>query len=780
MLPGVFLREFRGPNAAAAILVALCACSAKAPAGSIRVQAPGFERPERIVDGQAPLDGSAWDGPLASVAKQPGAHIDLDLGAESKVAALWILADHNDAYQVLGSRDGRSFEPLVTFAAVPEGGLRSRKARGLRTRVRHLRVVPGQGDGAYSVAEFVVFEQDPSRWPPAIARAQAAVPEASLRVLALSVALLCCVLLFALPARLRFSGPLVVVALWLGVGYIALRAAAELPLEPLTISAFRGCLALLAACGVLRQALAHGPSPWTRPLPGLTWLLPSLGLLGFASFFHFGQPQFWDQAQGRPTHVHLFDTQVYQPVAKYFPELGFDGVYFASVAAAIDSDPRLSVESLSPLALRDLRDHRIVTVGEVPEALDEVRQRFSSARWRQFVADTAYFRGALGHDGFFRSLLDHGGNATPLWLTVAHLIFDGRKLDETLLLATALIDPVLLLILFAAIAYRFGMPTAAVCALLFGANDFHMGGNTNWAGATLRHDWMVCLGLGLVALRAGRHSTGGALLALSAFLRAFPFFVFVGIAAAGVGQAWQGYRGASPGERAAAVRVALGPALSVAKGAIIASLLCVALSSSLFSLEMWLLWLHKVGLLSADPHPNHMGLRALFMYDFARDYRAVAEQALQLDWQAVQRETLAARYGWYLLSAVTLSAALLWTCRRQPLHRAALIGLLLFVIWLYPANYYLHIIFLYPLLAEAPRGDTWKSLSPRAAGCWTLLLLCCAAQYLTVLEPYLDAHYLQANLIFGVTLAGVLRLASGDIDRGSLLPVSANRRTAPR
>ena len=62
-------------------------------------------------------------------------------------------------------------------------------------------------------------------------------------------------------------------------------------------------------------------------------------------------------------------------------------------------------------------------------------------------------------------------------------------------------DLVLLLLTFVMIGRCFGLRTALVSMVVFGSNDFIMYG-TNWAGSTLRHDWLAYLGLGACAVKS--------------------------------------------------------------------------------------------------------------------------------------------------------------------------------------------------------------------------------------------------------------------------------------
>ena len=71
-------------------------------------------------------------------------------------------------------------------------------------------------------------------------------------------------------------------------------------------------------------------------------------------------------------------------------------------------------------------------------------------------------------------------------MAIAHGLFSLIRPSDFGFICAALIDPLLLLLMFIAILRSFGWRSMLVCALVFGANDFVMYG-TNWSGATLRH-----------------------------------------------------------------------------------------------------------------------------------------------------------------------------------------------------------------------------------------------------------------------------------------------------
>jgi hypothetical protein len=720
--------------------------------GRMGSRVEGVVHAQRLTDGQVPEEGKDWRGPWSTLLRNDKAFVEIDLGAERTLRGAWLQADHNDSYVLSVSRDGRKFEPVWTAGPVRPAGLRMRHTRELSVRARHVRLGAKGGDGRYSVTELLLFDELPAAWPPRIERAHPEPPNQKLRLrIAFATAAICLLLVVA-----RARRPLAFMLLGLGCIIVTADAAREAvlvyPLDGRSISALRAAFACIAAVAVLRLAFVR-PHPPPRGL--VIAALGVSGVLGFASFFHFGAPQFHDHSRGERSYVHYLDMRVYFPAAKYARELRFDGVYAASVAAFEAIEPEMDRAVLDQTPLRDLRDHRVVRVADVRDHIAEVRARFSTERWNEFVADMRYFVDAMGNDMFLRSMLDHGGNATPLWLANVHNLFDGSRASHALLVTTGLLDPLLLLVLFGAIAWAFGPVAACLTMLLFGAHEVHMGGPTNWAGATLRHDWMVALGLGLCALRRGAPAVGGALLALGGFLRVFPALAFFGIAVVALSWLRDERRrvGRWPGwaslRRAPAMR-ALGAGAAV-------SLALFAYASATLGVEAWPQWLHKVGLLSADPRVNHMGVKAMFMYDFTHDLRGVSELSLTSDWVQSQADALASRLPAYYAVAIVFTILLAWASVRQPLERAALFGVSLFIVWLYPANYYLHVGFLLPLIVDAPRSIARERVALPAIVVWFVLCTMCVLEYVAVIEPYMDRHYFMESVLYvAATIACVV------------------------
>ena len=123
------------------------------------------------------------------------------------------------------------------------------------------------------------------------------------------------------------------------------------------MSAARAAAAAIALLALLRgwdRAPPRAAAPKTVVAACATG-----ALLAFACFYNLGRPQFWHHGKQRPMFVHVDDMRIYQPFAKYFDELGYDGVYLASALAYAEDERGGSIDSIGATQIRDLRDFRL-------------------------------------------------------------------------------------------------------------------------------------------------------------------------------------------------------------------------------------------------------------------------------------------------------------------------------------------------------------------------------------------------------------------------------------
>src|SRR5690606_20539786 len=205
------------------------------------------------------------------------------------------------------------------------------------------------------------------------------------------------------------------------------------------------------------------------------------------------------------------------------------------------------------------------------------------------------------------------------------------------------------------------------------------------------------------------------------------------------------------------------PLFTVAAGAAATGALLFLVSSLVVGFDAWSDWYVKVSQLSADPHGNHISLRSLIA-----------------GWEGDQALVLADRMPLYLLGMLFFTGMVFAASRGQHFEQAAILGLILTPVFFYPANYYIHLVWLLPLVMVEHRrakGEPGQANPEhrRAKGepgqanpalnqpfemphVWVggLLLGMCAAQYFTVLETDRGIHFYMASVLLFATLTGML------------------------
>jgi hypothetical protein len=264
----------------------------------------------------------------------------------------------------------------------------------------------------------------------------------------------------------------------------------------------------------------------------------AFALLSMASYYGFFRFE--------AGYIHRWEAFHYALSAKYFTELGFDGLYAASLAAQMESDP----DAPLPGGIRDLRTGLVVPPSEIMGHAEAVRARFDEARWAELVADNHYFLTTCGTGFFERIRRDHGFNATPAWTAIARALLRVIPIDDGGLFLLAMLDPLLLVLLFAVLHRTFGFEPAAAAALVFGLGYLHR--FYFIGGAILRLDWLCATGCALAALERRRWALAGALLGIATGLRVFPALFLFGPLVYGLAELGRG------GERRLLPRLLLG------------------------------------------------------------------------------------------------------------------------------------------------------------------------------------------------------------------------------
>ena len=238
-------------------------------------------------------------------------------------------------------------------------------------------------------------------------------------------------------------------------------------------------------------------------------------ILGGLTFYNFGAPRQYHHEGFLNLHEHFH----YQLGSKFFPELGYNGLYAASMGAQYQSNPDAPWIN----RFRDLRTNQEVPAEASYAALEEVVQHFSTERWESFVADH-HFLMQQGLD-VSRVRLDHGYNGTPAYTSVLRLFTAWIPVGPVGSYALAALDILLILTTFALIHATYGGRVTCLCLALFGLG---FGWRYMYVGAVLRFDWLAAIVGAICALERRRPALAGVLFGYATAARVFPVLLLAG------------------------------------------------------------------------------------------------------------------------------------------------------------------------------------------------------------------------------------------------------------
>jgi hypothetical protein len=238
-------------------------------------------------------------------------------------------------------------------------------------------------------------------------------------------------------------------------------------------------------------------------------------VLGVFNYFQFDRAVF--ESFGEPT-----DITYYYLNSKYLDELGYFGLY----AAVMQADTEHKKRHVEHVAMyRDLRDYELKPMRIGLEHGKTLRdEHFSEARWEAFKSDNDFFFRRFPRKAVTSNyLVDHGYNPPPTWAVLGALLSNAADVEHVHWITQ--VDTLVVIGMFAAIAWAFGWEAAGWAALFFVVT---FSGRWPVLGQSLnRFDWLASL-VGAVCLaKRGWHGSAGALLAYSAMSRVFPAIFFL-------------------------------------------------------------------------------------------------------------------------------------------------------------------------------------------------------------------------------------------------------------
>ncbi len=450
--------------------------------------------------------------------------------------------------------------------------------------------------------------------------------------------------------------------------------------EPLEIAVKAAlCLGAGGALWVAQRLRRRGRPRAAGALAGVC------AVVAVAAYYNFGTFQ-GEGFRRRLRVVHYWEQFHYQLGSRYFPELGYDGLYAASLQAQEETFP----ERVAQDEVRDLRSNEIVPAERLAAQRAEVKARFTPERWRRFAADHDRFLRANPNFYVTQWRRDHGYNPTPAWTFVARL-FNGRgDLGRGALIALSALDPLLMAAAFVAVFRTYGTGVGCASLALFGLG---YAGRYYWiGGAYLRLDWLAAAVGAICALERGRPATAGALFAYATAVRVFPIALLFGPGVAAVAAALRGGRPRWP------LRLAAG----FAAGLLVAA---VAGSAAGRGPAAWREFADRIETYRLTASRNGVGLANVVLFGGEILERAASRASASGDWDLSQEEVRRAqreRRFASLASAAALLAVLAAAAWRAPPADAAVMSLAAIFALTPAAGYYWIALLAVPLRRAAP------------------------------------------------------------------------------
>jgi len=425
-------------------------------------------------------------------------------------------------------------------------------------------------------------------------------------------------------------------------------------------------LAFVVALGLVLLALCRKFARFEPLVYGLA------ALSGAAAFFSFGADYHWWNRDffNRWDQFHL------QLGSKYFPELGYDGLYAASLRAQQETEP----ESPLPSQVRDLVTYKLVAPAKQSASLAAVRERFSDARWKRFLADHADYLANTPARVWKPMRIDHGYNSTPAWTFVARLFDAWPPVSDATLRALAALDLALVAAMFALLFRTYGYRPACLALAIFGLG---YGWYDIYLGSLLRLDWLAASGIGICLLKRERFASAGACFGYAAMVRVFPVLLLSGPALLAAKALLRGERPRWP------LRVAAGFGLAVLLG-------LAAGSATGRGVGAWTEFAAHIDRYRQTWSADLVGLDTLFLDSPAALFAKLKGPAERRTVQGVRRK-LGERRAARIAVVGALLALAGWAMWRSPLDEAAVLGVVPIFALTTPASYYWIVLALVPL-----------------------------------------------------------------------------------
>jgi len=119
----------------------------------------------RITDGIVSPAGGAWDS-STNAPLTPFGYAIYDLGRQTRIASMFLQVEGSSGYRIGVSLDRENWTVVANLPPTGGNGMRERRASGLATPARYLRIESGDEQALYAIGEAAVWCRPPLEWPP--------------------------------------------------------------------------------------------------------------------------------------------------------------------------------------------------------------------------------------------------------------------------------------------------------------------------------------------------------------------------------------------------------------------------------------------------------------------------------------------------------------------------------------------------------------------------------------------------------------------------------------
>ena len=272
------------------------------------------------------------------------------------------------------------------------------------------------------------------------------------------------------------------------------------------------------------------------------FLYVDFGKLHTVSKQHDPAYQYETGKQEKKLLLHWHETYHYYMGSKYFPELGYHGLYEATLLADYElfEDFDLIEQNIPFVSLTHVRDLTdVMETVPVAEALERAKQRyrprFTNARWELFKKDWLTLKKLSNTSQQNHALFDAGFNPPPSWAVIGSTVSNLIPISKDWFDYPATLDQIEILAYFDVLLFgfasiflfrAFGLGGLAAFWVIFSTSALSAyGWNT---GSYFRFLWLFGLILGICQLKQREYFWAGLWLTFAACMRGFPAVFLVG------------------------------------------------------------------------------------------------------------------------------------------------------------------------------------------------------------------------------------------------------------